>query len=57
MSLAPRIVSIKKHWPVAILGAGLMLTILWIVLVGWIPMHIISSLIATFVGDIARSVL
>jgi hypothetical protein len=47
--------SVKKHWPVAILGAGLMLTVLWIALVSWIPMQIISSLVTAYLGDIVRS--
>lgn len=56
-SLRPKIVSLKKQWPVALVTIGLVLTIVWIVLVSWIPVRLVSSLVSISVRDILHSAL
>jgi len=56
-SCESRIVSLKKQWPVALLSLGVVLTFFWIVLVTWIPVHIVSSLVLVSLRDLFQSVL
>lgn len=44
--------SFRKQSPFAILGLGGALTILWIVLLAWVPVQLIFSMIAVAVREI-----
>jgi hypothetical protein len=41
----------KKHSPFAVLGLGGALTILWIVLLAWVPAQLILSMIAVVLRE------
>ena len=56
-SCESRIVSLKKQWPVVLLSLGVVLTLFWIVLVSWIPVHIVSSLVLASLRDLLQFVL
>jgi hypothetical protein len=44
--------SFRKQGPFAILGLGGALTVLWIVLITWIPLRLITSAISRAVADL-----
>ena len=43
--------SFAELWPYAILGLGGVLTVLWIGLIIWIPLRLITSVISIAIGD------
>jgi hypothetical protein len=43
--------SFKRHGPFAVLGLGGVLTLIWIVLIAWVPLRLLSSAILFAVSE------
>ena len=43
--------SFKRHAPFAVLGLGGVLTIIWIVLIAWVPLQLLTSAISFVVSE------
>jgi hypothetical protein len=43
--------SFKRHGPFAVLGLGGVLTLIWIVLVAWVPLQLLTSAISFAVSE------
>ena len=39
---APERLSPKDYWPIALIGAGLLVTAVWMVMIGWAVLHIVA---------------
>lgn len=43
--------SLKRHGPFAVLGLGGVLTLIWIVLIAWVPLQLLTSAISFAVSE------
>ncbi len=43
--------SLKRHGPFAVLGLGGVLTLIWIVLIAWVPVQLLTTAISFAVSE------